>query len=82
MQLVTLPTLALLILSHFFSNVNANSNYAATCNSLQIIDPDSHHRTILVANCEETSGIFNVATEISLALCFANANGILVGRIK
>lgn len=80
MQFAALSILALLIM-HFSASVHANSDYAASCNSISYFSADSQHGFLITADCED-SGIFIVDDAISISSCFANANSELVGVVK
>lgn len=85
MQFNTLPALALLVLGHFFHEAAANSGYAATCNSIRLLDPAPPNAPFysIVANCEESGGgIYNVDTEINIGSCFGDSGGHLVPELQ
>ena len=69
-----------IILLSLSIGVAADSGYGATCNSMQYYNARDGTKYI-IANCKETSGIYNVDNEINANSCFANANGQLVGRL-
>ena len=82
MHFINLLNLAFLALSYFTLDVIADSDYAASCNSISIYDsPNVPHWTIF-ANCAEESGIYNVGAAINIGSCFANVGGQLVGRVE
>jgi hypothetical protein len=83
MQFNTLPTLALLVSSHFCLKVAANSAYAASCNSIYIYSPEPPNTDYwtISANCAMEDGVYNVGTEINIDSCFVNAGGTLVAQL-
>lgn len=81
MHFTHLPQLAFLATSYLALDVLADSAYASSCNSISIYDGLASG-WVISGNCAETSGIYNVDTSICINSCFANANGVLVARLK
>lgn len=85
MQFATLPALILFTLSQFSVKVAAqDSGYWATCNNITWFygQYNSAGQVVITGNCEEESGIYNVAVGINIDECFGNNNGNLVGQLK
>jgi hypothetical protein len=74
-------TQLVLAIGYLSSQVAANSGYASTCNSINWEDPSSNSPYwLVIANCREPSGIYNVDTVLNLGLCIANGNGVLYAQ--
>ena len=70
-------------LTYLANNAAADSGFAATSNSYGISAPGGNTPVwTLIANCEQTNGVYNVATEINLKFCFGNHNVNLVAQLK
>lgn len=83
MKLLSSSAIMQLAIGIFSLRVAANSDYAATCNSIRLDDADSYNPDwLLVADCREPSGIYSVDNEINIGTCFANYNGNLAGALK
>lgn len=82
MHFINLPNLAFIALSYFALDVVADSDYAGSCNSIQIYDGIRVPYWVIFANCAYEDGTYNVGTEIGLDSCFANSGGNLVGQLK
>lgn len=72
-----------LAIGMFSLGVAANSGYATTCNSILLQPADSHNSDwLILANCREPPGVYNVDNAININSCFTNHNGNLAGELQ
>ena len=65
----------------------ADEGWNSHCNSPELFQPGyakngEANNVLLTANCQESSGIYNVGSTIDLNNCFTNINGVLQGSYK
>ncbi|OBT50833.1 hypothetical protein VE04_08964 [Pseudogymnoascus sp. 24MN13] len=79
MQFNTFPTIALLLLGHLSLGEAATNGYTKTCNSIRFTDhPTRGSSWIIVANCKQTSTVYNVDTQLALDKCFGVSKGKII----
>jgi hypothetical protein len=82
MKLLSFSAIMQLAIGIFSLGVAANSDYAASCQTIRLYPADNYDpHWLLFAYCQEPSGIYE-GTELAIESCFANYNGNLAAALK